>query len=385
MNGGKVRLLGLTTYMPDVAFLSIDEFIKKYTSNNNGNLVYTYALAQILDIGPMSIRWRRFSKEQYPEVEILILPLANQLGSHIDLSDIAEAFKKIDIPIVAVGLGYQCSFDGIEPKDIPQGTWNWFDEITKHAQGNNPNISLRGQGTYDLISKRNKEKHCIVTGCPSNFINPSTNLGFEISKKEIPDNPRFAVAAGNPYHVDFKPIEQSLVKMVNESDGLYICQNPEVFMKLSRQEIDSIPKKEYIAAKSYLSPSSTKEEFERWFKNKSHVFFDVPEWLETIKRFDIVVGARIHGTLIGIQAGIPSLCICTDSRTLELCQIMHIPHINARNYLNGITKEEIIKIIRDWDWQKYDETRKHLASILLDFFEKNNVPVANYFREIATS
>ncbi len=376
-----IHILGLDTHIPDSAFLTTEELDRKVGSNN-GNLVYHHAISQILDLKPFGIPWHAFSEEKYPDIKVLILPLANQLGKHIDLSELIDIFSRIKIPIVSVGLGYQCQNNDLDITEVPEGTWKWFDKLINHAPNNNPNISLRGNKTYNFISKTGKQNHCIVTGCPSNFISPEINLGKLISKKIIPDNPRFAIAAGNPLFLKFIKIERQLIELLNSSNGIYIIQSPPPLIKLSREGIDALPVKDKILIRTWLGWFVSDAEISKWFREKSHVFYSVPEWMETLKRFDIVVGMRIHGVLLGIQTGIPSLCICVDSRTLELCQIMKIPHIDANDYWKGITKEEIITILKNWDWQEYDRTRKHLARILMDFFHKNEIPTADYFKKL---
>ncbi|MFA7193818.1 MAG: polysaccharide pyruvyl transferase family protein [Candidatus Paceibacterota bacterium] len=381
----RVRLFGLSSYIPDAPFLSTEDFIKKYGANN-GNFVYSYALSQILDISPIAISWNERSKDKFSEVDILVMTLANQLGPHTDLLKAAEFLSEINLPVVGVGLGIQYPYNllkkSITPSDISDGTWQWFNQITEHSKEGVPNISLRGNSTYDLLTKVNKQNHCVVTGCPSNFINPSVNLGEEISKKEIPENPRFAVSAGNPVRPQFNLIEKSLINLINASDGLYICQNPEIMIRLSRQDLNNVSKEDFLSAKKFISPELTDEDFIKWFKFKSYIFSSVPEWIDTLKHFDVVVGTRIHGTMTGIQAGIPSLCICIDLRTLELCQIMHIPHIDSRNCMNGVSKEDIINTLKNWDWKKYDSTRKELANKLLKLFQDNDITVADYFKKI---
>jgi hypothetical protein len=373
----------LSSYVPDAPFLSSTDFFKKY-SPNNGNFVFCHALSQILNCSPVAINWHTYSKEKYPDIEVLVLPLANHLGSHADLGNLAKLFEKIDIPMIGVNLGIQSPLGSVEPKGIPDGTWHWFEQLAKHSQGNIPNISLRGKDTYNFIAKRNMQQHCVVTGCPSNFINPSVTLGEDISKKVIPDNPRFAIAAGNPFLGNFSQIEQSFIDLVNKTHGLYVCQHPEALIQLSRGESHDVPEDRIAQAKRYMMPNLSTADFINWFRSNSHVFFSVPEWMETLKRFDVVVGTRIHGTLIGIQAGVPSLCVCVDARTLELCQTMHIPHVDARAYPNGMPQEDIITILREWDWKKYDTTRKELATVLRKLFESNGIAVAEYFRKIAS-
>ena len=44
-----------------------------------------------------------------------------------------------------------------------------------------------------------------------------------------------------------------------------------------------------------------------------------------MRNFDFADGARFHGFMLAIQAGMPGGVIAHDSRTLEMCETMQIP------------------------------------------------------------
>lgn len=54
--------------------------------------------------------------------------------------------------------------------------------------------------------------------------------------------------------------------------------------------------------------------------------FDI--FRQIYNQFDFVLGTRIHGTIMAMHLNIPCLCLAIDSRTLELCQIHKLPHVN---------------------------------------------------------
>jgi hypothetical protein len=47
--------------------------------------------------------------------------------------------------------------------------------------------------------------------------------------------------------------------------------------------------------------------------------------MDAMLSFDFAVGARFHGVMLAIQAGVPGGVFAHDSRTLELCQTMGLP------------------------------------------------------------
>src|SRR5699024_9526684 len=56
-------------------------------------------------------------------------------------------------------------------------------------------------------------------------------------------------------------------------------------------------------------------------------YLDASTWINDMRAQDAYIGTRIHGALSGISAGIPSILITHDSRTLELAEYHGIPHV----------------------------------------------------------
>lgn len=191
-----------------------------------------------------------------------------------------------------------------------------------------------------------------------------------------------AVAAGNPFLPQFRKIEHSLVAMLEQSAGLYVCQHPIDMLRLVKQEYDKIPRTNFLRYKDYIHPGFDDDTFLAWFRRFGHSFSSVPEWLTCLHGYDVVIGTRIHGVMAGIQAGVPALCLCIDSRTLELCRTMVVPHADANDFRDGISREQVADLLREWDWRAYDETRRTLADRMIRFFGDNDLEPRNAVTEI---
>jgi len=368
------HLYGISSYVPDAPFLDTDE-LSLQSGENTGNFVFCHAISRILEAGPQSYPWGVSLSHLTPQSDRLVVPLANWLGPHIDLGDLAEIFKTIPVPIVGVGLGAQAPISGIDIDAIPEGSWEWLRVVSAKSASDRPNISLRGQATYDAIAKKGLAEKCVVTGCPSNFINPSLQLGKDIQKKwKERGLHRVAVTAGTPEN-NIPILEQSLVTLVEQTQGIYVCQAPLDMLRLFKGEFDKISKEKLASHMNYLLPHLNEDQFKRWMRRWSYVYTSVPEWLTQMNQYDVVVGARIHGVMAGIQGGVPGICICTDSRTFELSQTMKIPYIDARDYQEGISLEQMATVLENWDADAYDENRRMLAKRFHDFFLDNDLQV----------
>jgi SAM-dependent methyltransferase len=148
-------------------------------------------------------------------------------------------------------------------------------------------------------------------------------------------------------------------------------------LRLVKQEYDKVGRANFLRYKDYIHPELDDDAFLGWFRRYGYSFSSVPEWIGMLNGFDVVVGTRIHGVMAGIQAGVPSLCMCIDSRTLVLCRTMSIPHVDANDYKDGITADQIADLLRQWEWRSYDETRRVLAGRMVRFLMDNGLEPKN--------
>lgn len=380
----RAHLFGTSPYIPDSPIIDTDELLRQ-SGGNTGNLLFCYALSRIFNTDAVSIPWGSNLEHLSPSSDRLVVPLANQLGAHVDLSQLAERFEKVNIPMVGVGLGAQGPIGGIDPAVVPEGTWRWLQTLVDRAPSTNPNLALRGEATLDVIRSRGLADHCVVTGCPSNFINPSASLGREIYRRRANGLRRIAIAAGNPFLPQFRLLEQSLVGLLECSDGIYICQHPIDMVRFAQGDIKNITRANWQRYRDYINPELSDDEFLNWFRRYAHCFASVPEWISSLRHFDVVVGTRIHGIMAGFQAGVPSLCLCIDSRTLELCKTMGLPYVDANDFRKGITREHIGDALREWDWRGYDDIRRKLASRFNLFAAWNGLEAGGGVSEILRS
>jgi hypothetical protein len=90
--------------------------------------------------------------------------------------------------------------------------------------------------------------------------------------------------------------------------------------------------------------------------------------MEAIRKFDFVVGARFHGIMLAIQAGVPGAVITHDSRTQELCQTLAIPskHYSA---IKGGLNEDNVRDQFEFDETAYTRTRSNLCTAFIKILE----------------
>nr|WP_256476194.1 polysaccharide pyruvyl transferase family protein [Siccirubricoccus soli] len=306
--------------------------------------------------------------------DIIVLPLANQLGRHMKLGGAAERLQAIDLPIIGIGLGAQAtSYE--QDVELDPGTRSWLEQLATRAPSDHPNIGARGPYTKEQIAKLGFGSAATVTGCPSNFICGDAKLGDRLAAGFAKTPKRIAVAAGIPYIAQLADIERQLADIVTLTDGAYIVQHGLEMIELACREFDTMASDKLELCRSYIQPLSSMDEFKAWCSRFAFAFSDVRPWMDFVRRFDFVVGTRFHGAMLAIQAGVPAACIAHDSRTLEMCQTMQIPVCHYKDINVPLTRYNIMDFFK-FDAEAYTETRRRLCGAFVDILKAAELDVA---------
>ncbi|MDE0349054.1 MAG: polysaccharide pyruvyl transferase family protein [Gammaproteobacteria bacterium] len=347
--------------------------LSRRVGGNTGNLVYAHAICahlagnlRVIDIGAAPQRMNGAGR-------VGVIQGANQLGAHFAYDEWARRFEQLTVGLVVVGLGAQSDVSMTAP-ELPPSALEWVRRIVERAPGAAPNLGVRGQFTKDVLCDHGFGEHARIVGCPSLFINPDRSLGRTIAAR-LREPRRVAVVAGHESWQRLADIEASLVRLVRETNGSYIGQHGLNMMRLTRGEAGALSEADLEALSRYLGPEMSLGELIRWSRNHGNVFFDVLEWMRHCRQFDFVVGTRIHGTVVALQAGVPALCIVHDSRTRELCETMLVPHVLADSIPRGIARDELLSWF-SFDAEAFDANRRRLCGAYVEFLEGNGlVPV----------
>ena len=366
-------LFGLPDCLP-TSRSSDARLLHQLSGGNSGNLAFTAAIRRCL-IGwgdQINVRWKEPPSRLSELGDICVIPAANQLGSHMNMGWLADKVDQVDIPVVVVGLGVQAGVDYPDPK-IPVGTLRWVKAIADRAPSGYGNLGVRGEFSRQVLVEHGfGGVH--VLGCPSLFLNPSARLGRLIQRKLVAAPTRIAVAAGHPGWHHLARLERSLTRMVTTTEGAYFCQAPLAMVALARGEVETVSSDELQRCLDYIDPSMSLGNFEAWVRRYAVVSYDVWEWMDLLRGFDFVVGTRIHGVVLGLQAGVPSLCIVSDSRTRELCETMHVPHVFAHECRAELQREDLAAMFSErFDANRFDANRRTLARATGRYFRANGL------------
>lgn len=310
--------------------------------------------------------------------DVLVVPLANQLGAHTDLGDWANWFTDYGLPVIGIGLGAQALKQG-EAIKLSDGTARWLATLARLSPGNGPTLGLRGAFTADQIARAGFPDIATVTGCPSNFTsadNPADVLAEGYKRRPH----RIAVNAGIPFLPALARVERMLVPLVTgERD--YIVQHGLEMIRIAYGEFDLISPGELELTHQYIMPDQDLDTFKSWCRTHAVALNSVQGWMNHVRQFDFVVGTRFHGAMLAIQAGVPAGCITIDSRTEEMCQTMGIPYCNYRK-IDGLTRDTVLDFF-PFDPDNYRETRRTLLDRYLKIYADADIAISDHLSAVS--
>jgi hypothetical protein len=373
-------LFGFAPSVEDSAFLPSAAAYQQ-VGNNTGNIAFCYAINQQLGGNLKTALWLTPAATVDKLGSIGVLTLANQLGPHADYGWLTKNFEQLECKLVGIGLGAQAG-NSSETVDIPQGTLDWIRTIQDRSASSAPNIAMRGEFSRQALDRYKLADKTVALGCPTLFISPDIQLGQTIAARFTGSPKHVAIAAGHQHWAHLSRIEASLVQIANATGGAYICQSPLEMVRLGRGESRLLSQQDRDACRVYACPGVSDEQFSDWCDRHALSFFSASAWLEYLRRFDFVIGTRIHGVMLALQVGIPGLCIAHDSRTRELCETMKVPYVMASQVSAGIKREDIPKLF-NFDPEDFDANRQKLAAKYVKFLRDNGLNPANYLELIA--
>lgn len=281
------------------------------------------------------------NKNKYAnKIDKVVLVLANSISpqSFTQLARWHSLIKNLNCKKYLFSVGAQN--DTIDLRKFPQAeldAYKNFFPCFEYAY-------LRGQYTYDLL-KYNKipVNNTKVVGCPSILLNPIDTDDLKVKFKNLENTDCNKIKAGINFpnsHQDEKLL--TLFKnIMNDKDVFTLAVDRE-----GKSLYDSINSNKNNSTNLKFSDNAFA--LINFFKDNT----------------DFMFGTRIHGTVLGLCAGLPSMCLAIDSRTYELCEQMNIPYINCINkQVHFNNKNELVKIFKNnFNVSKIDQLKETIKN-----------------------
>jgi len=300
------------------------------TGANTGNLMIGHGLFHALDASHKAYHpgFGAIPPERLHETfDAVFIPASNFVSASVDLADQAAYFARAKLPMVCFGLGSQL----LPGQDVAlrPGTERFLRLLADRTGS----IGVRGTFTAEVLWDLGI-RNVSVIGCPSLLsLGPATldrlvaarpsltkvALGFSNNVRQhalVPD----AMRAG----------ENALFQRMLGENAFYILQNEVAELELlaAMEREDSTAATAAIARIAQrFEVAGGRPDVRGFLETRLRAFFSVEEWLSCTGTMSAAIGTRFHGNIAALLAGTPALFLVHDMRTLELCELLRVPHL----------------------------------------------------------
>ena len=289
-----------------------------------GNLVWRYAAQNLLDpeatiIVQAESNWALTRSSTVgvilPEANILSpLPDSPFASKSVCTRSCAQArgfwiksaLEEPRLPVLSLGIGTQLLYDNTMMVDIgqPPSVTLKPTEISlaphmvtymRELARASPAILVRGKITRAVCESNNITK-VIAVGCPSLMLNPYPKLGALIESRrqklleQRKQDLRVAVAFPTPWT---SKVNKFLTRILLQyPDSAVVVQTLSDYMALSAEL-----RRQRLAV-----------------NHRVRFFYDVESWHEFLLTVDVMISARLHGSVMAMMAGVPTVVLANDYR-----------------------------------------------------------------------
>lgn len=224
----------------------------------------------------------------------VLFPMQDQLRKNISYYDntpdnflkINNFIRQIKLPIIVFGLGSNC-FDPNNFSNIVNELHEEQIKFIKILSDKCKCISIRGHYTQKIFEDLNIKNYSVV-GCPSFYLNNNKKITYKPLKKIV-----LTGCSINNFPFTNYPSLDYYFFLQDLNDGCLQCMGNGFFST----QLDAI---------------------NNFFANKNFVY-----------------GSRVHSSIMALNNNVPAICLSKDSRAIEMCKLLKIPHIDS--YLERFT------------------------------------------------
>ena len=289
-------------------------------------------------------------------------------------------FEHCDKPIHMIGLGAQATLEEMNPreyvKSLSPEMVRWVHLLADRCH----TIGTRGEFTADVI-KALGVSNVEPVGCPTWYVNGWNQP--KIVKKEWSKQlkPGF-FTCWEPYsdwHVAWhralldNALQLTDPKFIIQSEFNFIpymlgYKDPaQLFAHLTPEDF----RKSAEAIQKHFGLTPYEVYGNEKLKNMFEVFTDINDWSDFVRTRDFNFGFRIHGSIIALKNGVPAICVVSDSRMYEMCQLYHIPYICVDQIASSDFNLE--KIYNEADFSEMNKKYEQHLRNYISFLDKNGI------------
>lgn len=328
--------------------------------HNTGNAMFQYALWDAVKNPKSVVAINDDPIYVRDNCDAILIPAANQINPSWDLSEWANFIEKVDLPCIVIGLGAQSIDDNNYRLRLKPGTIRYIKAISERSKCA---LGVRGSFTQKVLKYLGIE-NVEITGCPTQLINSSLSgksIADKIQNFKLIENPSVGYTFGT-LEESARAVESRLSNIVKRYHHKVIHQTGKHYLKnILGEPLNDDEKNFYSWAAGILFDDVSGEEYMEYTKQFGTFYSDARSWIDSMRRFDVVIGMRIHGAIAALQSGGLGICVAFDSRTKELAETMGYPYILDSDVLECESIEDMMQFVV-FDPNRFDHLRVVLSN-----------------------
>lgn len=303
------------------------------------------------------------------EFDYVVLRGSNYIHSEMDWECAEPVLKRLGLPVLAFGIGAQAPVDG--KIELSQSTVN----VLKLISGSTESIGVRGAYTAQVLWDLGI-RNARVIGCPTAFRKNDPDLKIQLPKvdevKKIGLTVRREVSPAYARDIrQYLTFHRNLIKSFAGRFETTLFAQGEIEEKKLVLGTDE-QKEEAISslkANEWVSQWYLDDEIERLYRSRLFYSDVVADYDAAVSACDLVLGYRLHGNLMALANGVPSIYFTYDSRTREFADTFKIPCFD-------VFSDKVFRLSDYWNQAHFDafnDTYQHVYAAMQHFLNENKI------------
>ncbi len=303
------------------------------------------------------------------DYDYVILRGSNYVNKDMNWRDTIPVLQRLKLPVIAFGIGAQAPSKGtIELSEETKA-------VLRIIAGSTTSIGVRGAYTAQVMNDIGI-KNVRIIGCPTAFRRNNQHLRIKLPPLESVHQVGVTVRREvSPAYA--KDIEQyltrhrDLIKSMAQRFDVTLMAQGEVDEKKMVFGTDEQKEEAITALKAHRWTADWyfDEEIENLYRNSMFYSDVVSDYEELVKKQQLVLGYRLHGNLMALANGVPSIYFTYDSRTAEFAETYKIPSYD-------VFSEKPFRLEDYWDqslFDKYNRAWFETYAEMKQFLDENGV------------
>jgi hypothetical protein len=348
------------------------------SGNNLGNLAFWHATKLLFNEPVEVFGWKVNVEEVRPRISHFVIPAANFLNPAWDLQELCDLVTNIDRECLVFGLGAQSSTETTVPNLRP-GTIAFLRAISERSK----TLFVRGEYTAEVCAHYGVTNVTAV-GCPSFMISSNPELGRDVRKK-IGSQISGLYSAGGTFGAATNDVERDIFRYIHDSQqGMYVIQDPAAVIDLiSGHKIVDPSDRHLNEALTVLGGTMGTGWAAQALQQYGRYFLSISNWMSEAVTCDYAISTRIHGAILPLMAGIPSVVIGHDARVRELANMLRLPMVTPVDAQEALYDIPRFFEALNFDGYAFDQNRRKLASIYVETLAQCGLTPSQHLCSIA--